>query len=221
MSDALRFEIIPVTPLQQNCTLLVCPASNTAALVDPGGDVDDIVAAIDRHGARLEKIFLTHGHLDHVGGTVQLRDRYGVPVEGPHPDDAFWIEGLPMQAQMFGFPPLPAFTPDRWLKGGDTVRFGQVELAVRHCPGHTPGHVIFFAADSRLASGRRRACSPDPIGRTDLPRGNHADLLRAIPEQLWPLGNDVRFIPGHGPMSTFGAERRSNPYVADSVLARG
>ncbi|WP_448506430.1 MBL fold metallo-hydrolase, partial [Immundisolibacter sp.] len=151
MSDALQFEIIPVTPLQQNCSLLVCPASNTAALVDPGGDVDDIVAALERHGARLEKIFLTHGHLDHVGGTVELRDRYRVPVEGPHPDDAFWIEGLPMQAQMFGFPPLPAFTPDRWLKGGDTVRFGLVELAVRHCPGHTPGHVIFFAADSRLA----------------------------------------------------------------------
>ena len=220
MSDSLRFEIIPVTPLQQNCTLLVCLASNTAALVDPGGDVDAIVAAIERHGAHLEKIFLTHGHLDHVGGTVALRDRYRVPVEGPHPDDAFWIDGLPMQAQMFGFPPLPAFTPDRWLKGGDTVRFGQVELAVRHCPGHTPGHVIFFDADSRLAMVGD-VLFAGSIGRTDLPRGNHADLLRAIPEQLWPLGNDVRFIPGHGPMSTFGAERRSNPYVADSVLARG
>jgi glyoxylase-like metal-dependent hydrolase (beta-lactamase superfamily II) len=219
MPDTLQFEIIPVTPLLQNCTLLVCPASNTAALVDPGGDVGDIVAALERHGARLEKIFLTHGHLDHVGGTVELRDRYRVPVEGPHPDDAFWIEGLPMQAQMFGFPPLPAFTPDRWLKGGDTVRFGQVELAVRHCPGHTPGHVIFFAADSRLAMVGD-VLFAGSIGRTDLPRGNHADLLRAIPEQLWPLGNDVRFIPGHGPMSTFGAERRSNPYVADSVLAR-
>ncbi len=220
MSDTLQFEIIPVTPLQQNCTLLICPASNTAALVDPGGDVDDIVAAIERHGARLEKIFLTHGHLDHVGGTVTLRDRYRVPVEGPHPDDAFWIDGLPMQAQMFGFPPLPAFTPDRWLKGGDTVRFGQVELAVRHCPGHTPGHVIFFDAGSRLAMVGD-VLFAGSIGRTDLPRGNHADLLRAIPEQLWPLGNDVRFIPGHGPMSTFGAERRSNPFVADSVLARG
>ncbi len=218
--ETLRFEIIPVTPLQQNCTLLVCPASNTAALVDPGGDVDDIVAAVDRHGARLEKIFLTHGHLDHVGGTVELRDRYGVPVEGPHPDDAFWIEGLPMQAQMFGFPPLPAFTPDRWLADGDTVRFGQIELAVRHCPGHTPGHVIFFDADSRLAMVGD-VLFAGSIGRTDLPRGNHADLLHAIPAQLWPLGNDVRFIPGHGPMSTFGAERRNNPYVADSVLARG
>ncbi|ANX04528.1 MBL fold metallo-hydrolase [Immundisolibacter cernigliae] len=220
MPDTLRFEIIPVTPLQQNCTLLICPASNTAALVDPGGDVEDIVAAIERHGARLEKIFLTHGHLDHVGGTVALRDRYGVPVEGPHPDDAFWIDGLPMQAQMFGFPPLPAFTPDRWLEGGDTVCFGQVELAVRHCPGHTPGHVVFFDAQARLALVGD-VLFAGSIGRTDLPRGNHADLLRTIREQLWPLGNDVRFIPGHGPMSTFGAERRSNPFVADSVLARG
>lgn len=220
MPDTLPFEIIPVTPLQQNCTLLLCPASGNAALVDPGGDVEDIVAAIERHGAHLEKIFLTHGHLDHVGGTVALRDRYGVPVEGPHRDDAFWIEGLPMQAQMFGFPPLPAFTPDRWLEGGDTVRFGQVQLAVRHCPGHTPGHVVFFDAKSRLALVGD-VLFAGSIGRTDLPRGNHSDLLRAIREQLWPLGSDVRFIPGHGPMSTFGAERRSNPFVADSILARG
>ena len=220
MSDTLQFEIIPVTPLQQNCTLLLCPATGNAALVDPGGDVEDIVAAIERHGARLEKIFLTHGHLDHVGGTVALRDRYGVPVEGPHPDDAFWIDGLPMQAQMFGFPPLPAFTPDRWLKGGDTVRFGQVELAVRHCPGHTPGHVVFFDAE---AAWRWSAtcCSPAPSAAPTCRAATTPTCCAPSREQLWPLGNDVRFIPGHGPMSTFGAERRSNPYVADSVLARG
>lgn len=219
MPDALAFDIIPVTPLQQNCTVLLCQATGAAALVDPGGDVEDIVATVQRHGARVEKIFLTHGHLDHVGATAPLKERYGVPVEGPHRDDAFWIEGLPMQAQMFGFPPLPAFTPDRWLEGGDTVHFGAVELAVRHCPGHTPGHVVFFHAASRLALVGD-VLFAGSIGRTDLPRGNHADLLRSIPEQLWPLGDDVRFIPGHGPMSTFGAERRGNPYVADAVLAR-
>jgi glyoxylase-like metal-dependent hydrolase (beta-lactamase superfamily II) len=125
-----------------------------------------------------------------------------------------------MQAQMFGFPPLPAFAPDRWLVGGDMVRFGAVELAVRHCPGHTPGHVVFFHEPSRLALVGD-VLFAGSIGRTDLPRGNHADLLRAIREQLWPLGNDVRFVPGHGPMSTFGAERRGNPFVADAVLGRG
>jgi glyoxylase-like metal-dependent hydrolase (beta-lactamase superfamily II) len=124
-----------------------------------------------------------------------------------------------MQAQMFGFPPLPAFVPDRWLAGGDTVRFGAVELAVRHCPGHTPGHVVFFHEPSRLALVGD-VLFAGSIGRTDLPRGNHADLLRAIREQLWPLGNDVRFVPGHGPMSTFGAERRGNPFVGDAVLGR-
>ena len=215
--EPLQFEIIPVTPLQQNCTLLVCPATHAAALVDPGGDVDDIIEVIERRGVRLEKIFLTHGHLDHVGGTPALRERYGVPVEGPHLDDRFLIDDLPQQGLRFGFPQLQAFTPARWLAGGDTVSFGNVELQVRHCPGHTPGHVIFFSPEYRLALVGD-VLFAGSIGRTDLPRGDHAALIRSITGQLWPLGQDVTFIPGHGPTSTFGAERGSNPFVADSVL---
>jgi hydroxyacylglutathione hydrolase len=215
----MKVAIIPVTRFRQNCSLLVCEETNKAAVVDPGGDLELILDAVKEQGVVLEKILLTHGHIDHCGGTAQLSQELGLPVEGPHLEDRFLIDDLPQQGPRFGFARLQAFTPARWLAGGDTVRFGRVELQVRHCPGHTPGHVIFFSPEYRLALVGD-VLFAGSIGRTDLPRGDHAALLRSIREQLWPLGEDVTFIPGHGPTSTFGEERESNPFVADSVLER-
>jgi len=215
----MKVAIIPVTPFQQNCSLLVCKQTNKAAVVDPGGDLELIRDAVKEWGVELEKILLTHGHIDHCGGTAELAQELGLPVEGPHIDDRFLIDDLPQQSQRFGFPQLQGFTPTRWLAGGDSVRFGNVELEVRHCPGHTPGHVIFFSPGHRLALVGD-VLFAGSIGRTDLPRGDHDTLIRSIREQLWPLGEDVTFIPGHGPASTFGEERASNPFVGDSVLAR-
>jgi glyoxylase-like metal-dependent hydrolase (beta-lactamase superfamily II) len=214
----MRAAIIPVTPFQQNCSILVCDETNRAAVIDPGGDLELIVGALERAGAIPEKIFLTHGHIDHCGGTVQLRRQLGVPVEGPHEEDRFWIDQLPEQGARFGFPHLEAFTPDRWLAGGDTVRFGNQELEVRFCPGHTPGHVVFFHGGEKLAIVGD-VLFAGSIGRTDFPRGDHATLIRSITTQLWPLGDDVTFIPGHGPVSTFAEERASNPFVSDRALA--
>jgi glyoxylase-like metal-dependent hydrolase (beta-lactamase superfamily II) len=215
----MKVAIIPVTPFQQNCTLLVCQETNKAAVVDPGGDLELIRDAVKEWGVELEKILLTHGHIDHCGGTAQLAQELDLPVEGPHIDDRFLIDDLPQQSLRFGFPQLQGFTPARWLAGGDSVRFGNVELQVRHCPGHTPGHVIFFSPGHRLALVGD-VLFAGSIGRTDLPRGDHATLIRSIREQLWPLGLDVTFIPGHGPTSTLGEERASNPFVGDRVLAR-
>jgi glyoxylase-like metal-dependent hydrolase (beta-lactamase superfamily II) len=218
----MKVSVIPVTPLQQNCSVLVCEKTGKAAVVDPGADLDDIVALIENLGGTLEKILVTHGHTDHAGGVSLLAKRFGapnIPIEGPHPDDQFWIERIPLNAPRYGLVGATAFTPDRWLAGGDTVRFGEVELEVRHCPGHTPGHVIFFSREHKLAMVGD-VLFQGSIGRTDFPRGDHDTLLRSIATQLWPLGDDVTFIPGHGPLSTFGEERASNPYVADDVLQR-
>ncbi|WP_308365828.1 MULTISPECIES: MBL fold metallo-hydrolase [unclassified Microbulbifer] len=211
---SLQFHTVPVTPFQQNCTLLWCDDSKRAAVVDPGGDIERILAAVEERGLKLEKILLTHGHLDHVGGTAQLAKQLQLPVEGPHREDGFWIEQLPLQTQMFGFPPVETFTPDHWLEQGDRVTVGDEELEVYHCPGHTPGHVVFFHRPSGLALVGD-VLFAGSIGRTDFPKGDHDTLIRSITEKLWPLGDEVRFIPGHGPMSTFGEERRSNPFVAD------
>lgn len=216
----MKVAIIPVTPFQQNCSLLVCEETNRAALVDPGGDLERILAVVERAKVDLEKIFLTHGHIDHCGATAELRRMTGLPVEGPQREDAFWIDQLPMQGQRFGLPALEAFTPDRWLEQGDTVQFGKVTLEVRHCPGHTPGHVIFFSPADRLAIVGD-VLFAGSIGRTDFPRGDLETLLRSIRENLFPLGDDVSFIPGHGPMSTFGEERASNPFVGDRAEGGG
>lgn len=212
----MKLTVIPVTPFQQNCSLLVCEHSGSAAIVDPGGDLSRINAKLLEGGWKLEKIFITHGHLDHAGGTAALAREHGVPIEGPHPDDAFWIEQMPAQAKMFGFPAAETFKPDRWLHHGDQVQFGQIHLEVLHCPGHTPGHIVFFDVQDRLAIVGD-VLFAGSIGRTDFPRGNHQDLIRSIRERLFPLGDDVRFLPGHGPMSTFAAERRTNPFVADHL----
>jgi glyoxylase-like metal-dependent hydrolase (beta-lactamase superfamily II) len=215
---AVKLAVIPVTPFQQNCSLLICEQTGAAAVVDPGGDLDVVLRAADRHRVKLEKILLTHGHLDHCGGTVELSRRLDLPVEGPHIDDKFWIDQLPQAGARYGLAPLQPFTPDRWLTGGDSVRVGNVELEVRHCPGHTPGHVIFFNEESRLA-WVGDVLFRGSIGRSDFPRGDYDTLIRSITTQLWPLGDDVAFLPGHGPMSTFGDERRSNPYVSAAALA--
>ena len=209
----MKFEIVPDTPFAQNCTVLWCEETRRAAVVDPGGDVERIAAALERHGLTLERILLTHGHLDHVGGTVEMRERYGVPVEGPQEEDRFWLDGLPRQAQMFGFPHTDAFLPDRWLNEGDTVAVGNATLAVIHTPGHTPGHVVFFHAPSRLALVGD-VLFAGSIGRTDFPKGDYQTLIASIKQRLFPLGDDVAFIPGHGPMSTFGDERADNPFVS-------
>lgn len=208
---------IPVTPFQQNCALLWCGQTLQAAIVDPGGDVDLILEAVEETKVQPVKILLTHGHLDHVGATAELAAHFGIPIEGPHSDERYLLEQLPQQCVMFGFPQVPTFLPDRWLAHGDTVRFGDVELEVLHCPGHTPGHVVFFHRAGRLALVGD-VLFRGSIGRTDLPRGNYAQLIDSIRNRLWPLGNDVSFIPGHGPGSTIGTERRGNPFVADQLF---
>lgn len=210
----MKYRIIPVTPFQQNCSLLWCEDTLKAAVVDPGGDLDKVQAAIAEEGVTVEKILLTHAHIDHAGGTAELARALSVPIEGPHREDDFWIKGLPMQSQMFGFPAPEVFTPDRWLDDGDSVSVGNLQLQVIHCPGHTPGHVVFYQPESELALVGD-VLFHGSIGRTDFPKGDHATLIRSIQEKLFPLGDQVRFIPGHGPMSDFGTERQTNPFVAD------
>lgn len=206
--------LIPVTPFQQNCSLLIDEATGRAAVCDPGGDLDRIEAALAKHDVTLEKILLTHGHLDHCAGAAELASRFAVPIEGPHVEERFWLDQLAEQTQRFGFGHAKPFEPDRWLDEGDTVQFGGETLQVRHCPGHTPGHVIFFSETARLALVGD-VLFAGSIGRTDFPRGDHPALLRSIRTKLWPLGDDVTFVPGHGPVSTFGQERRTNPFVGD------
>lgn len=211
----MKVKIIPVTPFEQNCSLLWCEETMKGAVVDPGGELDRIIAEVQASGVSIEKILLTHAHIDHAGGTGELAERLGVPIEGPQEEDLFWIQGLPQQSMMFGFPPAKAFTPDRWLHQGDRVSVGNLSLEVRHCPGHTPGHVIFFHGPSRLAIVGD-VLFQGSIGRTDFPRGDYDSLIRSIREQLFSLGDDVRFIPGHGPVSTMGHERRTNPFVGEA-----
>lgn len=210
----LKYQIIPVTPYQQNCTLLWCDETLKAAIVDPGGDLHLIKQAVKSTGVSLEKIILTHGHLDHVAGTAALTEELDLPIHGPHEDDMFWIDMLPQQAQSMGFPPAKAFRPDRFLHQGDTIEIGNITLDVRHTPGHTPGHVILFESGTKLALVGD-VLFQGSIGRTDFPRGDFNTLVTSIREQLWTLGDDVSFIPGHGPMSTFGHERQTNAFVAD------
>jgi hydroxyacylglutathione hydrolase len=210
----MHFRIIPVTPYQQNCSLIWDPANKDGALIDPGGEPDVLLAQIKEEGVNLRTILLTHGHLDHVGATAYLSKKLQVPIVGPHPDDQFWLDDLDGQARWMGFAPVEHFQPNRWLHDGDKVIVGSCELEVIHIPGHTPGHVVFFHRASQLA-WVGDVLFAGSIGRTDFPRGDHETLVRGIKQKLWPLGDEVRFFPGHGPMSTLGHERRSNPFVAD------
>lgn len=213
----MKVAIIPVTPLQQNCTLVWCTRTMRGAFIDAGGDLDKLRRAIAKTGVTIEKLLVTHGHLDHCGGTGMFAKELGVPVEGPEEADRFWISQLDEDSRRWGIE-AQVFEPDRWLHDGDKVTIGELELDVIHCPGHTPGHVVFFHAPSRFAIVGD-VLFQGSIGRTDFPMGNHDDLIAAITQKLWPLGNDVTFVPGHGPTSTFGQERRTNQFVADAVLA--
>ncbi len=213
----MQVVVVPVTPFQQNCSVIWSEASGAGAVIDPGGDLDQIREVIRGNGITVTKILLTHTHIDHAGGTAELAAELGVPIEGPHPDDQFWIDLLPEQSRMFGFAPVERFTPTRWLGQGDTVAVGDELLEVSHCPGHTPGHVVFFHRREKIAFVGD-VLFAGSIGRTDFPRGDYDTLIRSITQRLWPLGSDVTFVPGHGPTSTFGEERRTNPFVGDKAL---
>ena len=213
----LRAAIVPVTPLQQNCTLIWCTATMKAAVVDPGGDLPRIRAAIAEAGVTVEQVLLTHGHIDHAGEAKPLADELGVPIVGPHEADRFWLARLDEDGRNYGIRGV-VFEPDRWLDDGDTVQVGDLMLDVYLTPGHTPGHVIFHHAPSRFALVGD-VLFQGSIGRTDFPLGSFDDLVTSVTQKLWPLG-DVTFIPGHGQPSTFGHERRTNPFVGDAALAR-
>jgi len=208
----MNYHIIPVTAFVQNCSLIWCAKTGSAAIVDPGGDAEMIKQAVAAAPVTIESILLTHGHLDHVGAAAELAASYGVPVVGPDQRDAIWLENLPEQSRMFGLPECAPLTPARWLKEGDSVAVGKVQLEVLHTPGHTPGHIVFFDRVGRLlVSGD--VIFNGGVGRTDFPQGNHQHLISAIKEKLLPLGDDVAFLPGHGPGSTLGHERKTNPFL--------
>ena len=208
----LHHDILPVTPFAQNCTLVWCDQTREGAVIDPGGNVPGIVELAKRHGISIRQILLTHGHVDHCAAAAELARKLGVPIIGPHVADAFWIEALPEVAASYGFPPAESFTPARWLQEGDTVQVGQEQLQVLHCPGHTPGHVVFHAPSMQHAFVGD-VLFAGSVGRTDFPQGNHAHLINSIVQKLWPLGDATTFTPGHGPQSSFGHERQTNPFV--------
>jgi hydroxyacylglutathione hydrolase len=214
MPGTPRAGIIPVTPFQQNCTLIWDEASKVGAVVDPGGDLDRIEAAIREQGIAIEKILLTHGHIDHAGGAAELRERLQVPIEGPHAADRFLLDSLPETGAGYGLPEARAVTPDRWLDEGDAVSVGPLAFDILHAPGHSPGSVVFVSRDARFALVGD-VVFKGSVGRTDLPGGNHDALIRAIKEKVLPLGDDIAFIPGHGPTSTLGEERLTNPFLQE------
>jgi len=213
----LRAAIIPVTPPQQNCTLLWCTETMAGAFVDPGGDLPRLKAAAEQAQVTIEKILLTHGHIDHCGSAGILAEELGVPIEGPHEDDIYWIGQLEEDGRRYGIAGRP-FEPDRWLVDGDRASVGKLVFDVRHCPGHTPGHVVFHHPPSKLAMVGD-VLFKGSVGRWDFPKGDQQQLIQSISTRLWPMGDETAFVPGHGPMSTFGHERATNPYVSDQALA--
>jgi hydroxyacylglutathione hydrolase len=213
----LRAAIIPVTPLQQNCTLLWCTSTMRGAFVDPGGDLPRLRSAAQKSGVEVEKILLTHGHIDHCGSAGIFSEELGVPIEGPNEDDRFWIERLAEDGAKYGVKGS-SFEPARWLNDGDEISVGNLKFHVRHCPGHTPGHVVFHHPGSKLALVGD-VLFKGSVGRWDFPRGDQQELIRSITNRLWPMGDETVFVPGHGPMSTFGEERRTNPFVSDAALS--
>ena len=208
----MRYEIVIVTPFMQNCTLFWCQKTRDAVVIDPGGDVDKIESAIAKNTLNVVKILLTHGHIDHVGAAALLAKTHNVEIWGPHESDDYWLKSLPQQARTFGLADSAAFSPKKWLKEGDAISFGKETLDVLHCPGHTPGHVIFVNKKERLMQVGD-VLFQGSIGRTDFAGGNYDDLISSIKEKLFPLGDDFVFIPGHGPSSTIGDERRYNPFL--------
>ncbi|MFA0193157.1 MBL fold metallo-hydrolase [Vibrio artabrorum] len=213
---SLKYQVVPVTSFSQNCSIVWCDETMEGIVVDPGGDIQQLAAIIEELGVKVVDLVLTHGHLDHVGGTVPLAEILKVNIVGPHKADNFWLQGLENQSQMFGFPLCKAFEPNTWLEEGDKVTFGNQVIDVIHTPGHTPGHVVLYSEQARLAFVGDVLFN-GAIGRTDFPQGDFNTLIDSIKTKLWPLGNDVTFVPGHGPESTFGRERASNPFVADEM----
>jgi hydroxyacylglutathione hydrolase len=208
----VQIGIVPVTAFQQNCSVIHCEKTHRGAVVDPGGDLELVLEYIAKEGIQIEKILLTHAHIDHAGATKALAERLGVPIIGPHKEDEFLIQSLAIQGQMFGVEHGEPFVPDQWLDQGDVVSVGEEQFEVRHCPGHTPGHVVFYSrAHGFVLVGD--VLFHGSIGRTDLPRGDHATLLQSIREQLLSLPDETGFLPGHGPTSTIGVERRTNPHL--------
>ena len=216
MSDGLERVVLPVTPFQQNCSILWSGSSKQGVIIDPGGDLERIRNVLESKSICLEKILLTHGHLDHAAAAGMLSNEYDIPIEGPHIGDKFWLDAIPEQSIRYGFPQTECFEPNRWLENGDKVTFSDQSMKVIHCPGHTPGHVVFYHETGLAFVGD--VLFMGSVGRTDLPKGSFKDLTNSIRERLWPLGNGVRFVPGHGPESTFGYERQTNPFVADFVF---
>lgn len=214
LGRGLAYQIVPVTQFEQNCSVIWCETTKKAAVVDPGGDIDRVMAVIKERGLILDKILLTHCHIDHAGGTADLAEQENVKIVGPQKEEQFWIDMLPQQSMMFGFPPTRIFAPDQWLEQGDTVALGDQFLEVRHCPGHTPGHVVFIHHPSKLAIVGDVLFNGS-IGRTDFPKGDMDTLVTSIKQQLWSLDDDYEFIAGHGPNSTIGYERKHNPFVSD------
>lgn len=209
----MKIVVLPVTPYQQNCSLLLCERTGQVAVVDPGGDLERIEEQIQKIGGKIALVLLTHGHLDHCGAARVLADKYSVSLIGPHIEDRFWIEQLPAMSAAMGFPETEAFTPDRWLNEGDEVAFGEVTLRVLHTPGHTPGHVVFYQAEQKIAFVGD-VLFQGSIGRTDFPRGDFDTLIQSIRTKLFTLGDEVTFVPGHGPLSTIGHEKATNPFVS-------
>tara|TARA_Y100001970_G_scaffold267935_1_gene358602 strand:+ start:64698 stop:65366 length:669 start_codon:yes stop_codon:yes gene_type:complete len=219
MSDnKLKGIIVRVTPLQQNCSIIWCSATNNAAIVDPGGDIEELLKVIKSQNLEVKNIFITHAHIDHAGAAAEISEKLDAPIIGPHKEDLFLIDQLEESGQQYGIPGARAFEPSRWLEDGDKVELGELHLDVYHCPGHTPGHVIFHHPESQLALVGDVIFSGS-IGRTDFPRGDFESLIKSITSKLWPLGNETQFIPGHGEPSTFGKERASNPYVSDLIMS--
>jgi len=210
----MKVMVVPVTPYQQNCSIVLCEETSRCAVIDPGGDVEKIYAAVEQLGATVDKVLLTHGHLDHCASAPIVASHYSVDIIGPHQADQFWIDQLPTQCKMAGFPTAHSFKP-RYLGDGDTVSVGNLQLSVLHCPGHTPGHIVFYEASNKLA-WVGDVLFKGSIGRTDFPKSDHQSLIDSIKQKLWPLGEEVQFVPGHGPASTFGHEKQTNPFVADA-----
>jgi glyoxylase-like metal-dependent hydrolase (beta-lactamase superfamily II) len=207
-----KIMVVPVTPFQQNCSIVWNEETGGGAVFDPGGDVPRILEAIGKSGAKIEKILLTHGHIDHAGGAAELKEELGVAIEGPHRDDQFLLDSLPQSGAAYGMLGARQVTPDRWLAEGDRVSFAGLDFAILHCPGHSPGSVVYHnAAHGFCLMGD--VLFQGSVGRTDLPRGDHATLIRSIRGKIFPLGDDIAFLPGHGPASTIGEERRGNPFL--------
>jgi len=208
----MKVEVLPVTPFQQNCSIIICEETKKAAIVDPGGEVDRIKEKLVQLGVTPEKILITHAHIDHAGGTADLAEALSLPIEGPQKEDSFWIEKLADQSRMFQFPEAKPFEPDRWLNHSDNVTVGNLKFEVRYCPGHTPGHVVFINHENKLI-WVGDVLFRGSIGRTDFPRGDHATLIKSITDNLLSLPDDYQFISGHGPISSIGVERSSNPFI--------